>query len=190
MDCNLPAPPSMGFSRQEYWRGLPFPSPGGLPNLGIEPRSPALAREFFTTEPPGKLICKLGGEENSSLPLELTAAGWPCPRVRSHISVPPSHSSCIDGLGKKLLSGFLSFGLFMAEVHYVPSQPGKNTTSARFLKSELTTACLRIQELILAGPHQAELQSTFWFRIPHGRHRSHRCCHSPPLPSSTFSDIY
>ena len=36
------APPSMGFSRQEYWSGLPFPSPGNLPDPGIEPRSPAL----------------------------------------------------------------------------------------------------------------------------------------------------
>ena len=36
------APPSVGFSRQEYWSGLPFPSPGDLPNPGIEPRSPAL----------------------------------------------------------------------------------------------------------------------------------------------------
>ena len=36
------APPSMGFSRQEYWSGLPFPSPGDLPNPGMEPRSPAL----------------------------------------------------------------------------------------------------------------------------------------------------
>jgi len=36
------APPSMGFSRQEYWSGLPFPSPGDLPDQGIEPRSPAL----------------------------------------------------------------------------------------------------------------------------------------------------
>ena len=36
------APLSMGFSRQEYWRGLPFPSPGDLPDLGNEPRSPAL----------------------------------------------------------------------------------------------------------------------------------------------------
>ena len=35
-------PPSMGFSRQEYWSGLPFPSPGDLPDPGIEPRSPAL----------------------------------------------------------------------------------------------------------------------------------------------------
>ena len=42
----------MGFLRQEYWRGLPFPSPGGLPNSGTELESPALAGEFFTTEPP------------------------------------------------------------------------------------------------------------------------------------------
>ena len=35
-------PPPVGFSRQEYWSGLPFPSPGDLPNPGIEPRSPAL----------------------------------------------------------------------------------------------------------------------------------------------------
>ena len=46
------APLSMGFHRQEYWSGLPFPSPGGLPNSGIEPMSPAssaLASGFFTT---------------------------------------------------------------------------------------------------------------------------------------------
>ena len=48
------APPSMGFARQEYWSGLPFPSPGDLPDPGIEPTSPALAGRFFTTEPPGK----------------------------------------------------------------------------------------------------------------------------------------
>ena len=45
---------SMGFSRQEYWSGLPRPSPGDLPNPGIDPKSPALAGKFFTTEPPGK----------------------------------------------------------------------------------------------------------------------------------------
>ena len=41
-------PLSMGFSRQEYWSGLPFPLPGDLPNPGIEPGSPALAGRFFT----------------------------------------------------------------------------------------------------------------------------------------------
>ena len=47
------APPSMGFSSQEYWTGLPFPSPGDLPNPGIEPRSPALQADALTSEPPG-----------------------------------------------------------------------------------------------------------------------------------------
>jgi len=46
----------MGFSRQEYWRGLPFPPPGDLPNPGMESASPAFAGGFFTTEPPGKLV--------------------------------------------------------------------------------------------------------------------------------------
>jgi len=44
----------MGFSRQEYWSGLPFPSPGDLLDPGIKPRSSALAGGVFTTEPPGK----------------------------------------------------------------------------------------------------------------------------------------
>ena len=47
-------PLSMRFPRQEYWSGLPFPSPGDLAKSGIEPTSPALAHRFFTTEPPGK----------------------------------------------------------------------------------------------------------------------------------------
>ena len=45
---------SMGFPKQEHWSWLPFPSPGDLPNSGIEPTFPALAGGFFTTEPSGK----------------------------------------------------------------------------------------------------------------------------------------
>ena len=41
------APPPMGFSRQEYWSGLPYPSPGDLPNPGIELRSPVLQADAF-----------------------------------------------------------------------------------------------------------------------------------------------
>ena len=48
------APLSMGFSRQEYWSGLPFPAPGDLPNPGIEPRSPTLQACSLPFEPPGK----------------------------------------------------------------------------------------------------------------------------------------
>ena len=46
----------MEFSRQEYWSGLPFPSPGDLPNPGIDPRSPALQADTLPSEPPGKHI--------------------------------------------------------------------------------------------------------------------------------------
>ena len=49
-------PLSMGFPRQEYWSGLSFSSPGGLPHPGIAPTSPALAGGFFTTQPPEKPI--------------------------------------------------------------------------------------------------------------------------------------
>ena len=49
------APPSMGFSRQEYRSGLPFPSPGDLPDLGIEPRSP-LQVDSLLSEPPGNYL--------------------------------------------------------------------------------------------------------------------------------------
>ena len=49
------APPSMEFSRQEYWSGLPFPSPGDLPNPGTEPGFPALQADALPSEPPGNL---------------------------------------------------------------------------------------------------------------------------------------
>ena len=48
------APMSMGFSRQECWSGLPFPSPGDLPDPGIKPRSPALQADTLPSETPGK----------------------------------------------------------------------------------------------------------------------------------------
>ena len=50
--CQTPLPTS--FPRQEYWSGLPFPSPGDLPNPGIEPGSPALEADALPSEPPGK----------------------------------------------------------------------------------------------------------------------------------------
>ena len=59
------APLSMGFSRQEHWSGLPFPSPGDLPDPGIEPRSPALQAYSLPFEPPGKPI--LGGLDKLSV---------------------------------------------------------------------------------------------------------------------------
>ena len=58
LDCIAhQAPLSLGFSRQEYWSGLPFPSPGDLPDPGIEPRSPTLQADALTSEPLGKPLC-------------------------------------------------------------------------------------------------------------------------------------
>ena len=60
MDSSLhQAPPSMGFSRQEYWSGLPFPSPGNLPDPGIKHRSPAWQADSLLSELSGKLDMKV-----------------------------------------------------------------------------------------------------------------------------------
>ena len=63
MDCNPPGSSVMGFSRQEYWSGLPFPPPGDLPDPGIKltsAMSPALVGGIFTAMPPGNPIRSLG----------------------------------------------------------------------------------------------------------------------------------
>ena len=54
MDCNLPSSSVHGILRQEYWSGLPVPSPGDLSDAGIESRSPALQADSLPSEPPGK----------------------------------------------------------------------------------------------------------------------------------------
>ena len=61
MDCSPPhqAPLSMGFSKQEYWSGLSFPSPGDLPDPGIESRSSALQVDSLPSEPPGKTVLRM-----------------------------------------------------------------------------------------------------------------------------------
>ena len=65
MDCSLPAPLSMEFSRQEYWSGLPFPFPVDLVDPGIEPRSPALQADSLLAtreaQTPSKRIILKGG---------------------------------------------------------------------------------------------------------------------------------
>ena len=57
----------MGFSRQKYWSGLPFPSPGDLPNPGVEPTSPTLQADALTSEPPGKPMAESEEELKSLL---------------------------------------------------------------------------------------------------------------------------
>ena len=69
------APLSMEFSRQEYWSGLPFPSPGDIPNSGIKPRSPALQADSLPAELQWKpRLCKgTEGNEGNQFGLELEA---------------------------------------------------------------------------------------------------------------------
>ena len=77
------APPSVGFFRQEYWSGLPFPSPGDLPDPGIKPKSPAVAGGSFTTEPLRKPTTQLRHPQipkmklKNSVQLNLQSAGVP-----------------------------------------------------------------------------------------------------------------
>ena len=81
-------PLSMKVSREEYWSGLPFPSPGDLPDPGIEPRSPALQADFLPSEPPWKPGEKIGTGEKSIC----------------HISsYRPATRSCVDYFSSKVL---------------------------------------------------------------------------------------
>ena len=78
------APPSMGFSRQEYWNGVPFPSPEDLPNPGIEPGSPTLQADALTSEPPGK---PLSGEC-----LKIIVKPPPILIKSEYLSIGPAHT--------------------------------------------------------------------------------------------------
>ena len=90
------APPSMGFSRQEYWSGLPHPSPGDLSNPGFKPRSPSLQADTLTSEPPGRPT-PLGHHKASSwapyaiqqLSTSWLFYTWWCIRVNSTLPIHP-----------------------------------------------------------------------------------------------------
>ena len=82
------APPSMGFFRQEYWNGLPFPSPGDLPDLGIEPGSPTLQADALPAKPPGKPSHSRHSIEVSSLvPSSYFISIFPVAELSSELSL-------------------------------------------------------------------------------------------------------
>ena len=91
----------MGFSRQEYWSGLPFPSPGDLPPPRDGLASPALAGTFFTTEPPGMLPNKISHDVTQRLePIKVYRGGLPLCRI---------HLLCTP----KLVTSYLSVYMYM-----------------------------------------------------------------------------
>ena len=75
---------SMGFPRQEYWNGLLFPSPGDLPDPGIEPGSPALQADSLLSEPPGKplMLCGVAKFKKKKKKGPLSAERFPGRRPR------------------------------------------------------------------------------------------------------------
>ena len=108
IDCmgSIQAPLSMGFSRQEYWSGLPFPSPGDLPDPGIERRSPTLQADSLPCEPPGKHVayyCKV------------IAVG---DMLVDCLTEGPTHKS-FDSLFAKIIKNFtgLYYGLWIKSGH-------------------------------------------------------------------------
>ena len=102
------APPSMGFSRQEYWSGLPFPSPGDLPHPGIEPRSPALQADTLTSEPPGKPPVR---KIRSLLFLKLFLYAFPQNNIKIYLL--QTSSTC----HVSLISNNLQYILFISMYH-------------------------------------------------------------------------
>ena len=85
-------PPSMGFSRQEYWSGLPFPSPGDLPEPGIETKSPELQADALPSEPPGKPIQTYTCPMNKNC---CNQAGPMGPSSDRHPALHPHPASCV-----------------------------------------------------------------------------------------------
>ena len=79
------APLSIGFPREEYWSGLPFPYAGDLPGPGIKPTSPALAGRSFPTEPPGKPISKYLFKKKKTKLEALTILNYHSMIIKSHV---------------------------------------------------------------------------------------------------------
>ena len=103
------APRSMEFSRQEYWSGLLFPSPWDLPNPGIEPSSPTLQTDSFSSEPPGKPIVWPQVNSREGTQLHPSTENWikdllsMAPPIRTKPSFPLSHSLPTGSFHKPLI---------------------------------------------------------------------------------------
>ena len=78
---------SMGFSRQEHWSGLPFPSPGDLPHPGIEPGPPALQADSVPSEPPGKQAFQAFSRHQNHLEWLKHRLAGPSPRISDSVGL-------------------------------------------------------------------------------------------------------
>ena len=129
------APPSMGFSRQEYWIGLPFPSPGDLPDPGIEPRSPTLQADALTSAPPGKplyaeYIIRNAGEEEVQAGIKIAGRNINKLRYADDTNLMADSKEELKSLLMKVIeesekSGLKSAFKKLRSWHPVPSLHGK-----------------------------------------------------------------
>ena len=101
----------MGFSRQEYWSGLPLPSPGYLPNPGIKPRSPALQTDTLPSEPSGKSLNHCHETPRQILP------GWDTQFLKAGVPCVPTLPSKTIRLFFSILPKTLSPRFNLAPVH-------------------------------------------------------------------------
>ena len=111
----------MGFSRQEYWSGLPFPSPGDRPDPGIEPASPALQVDSLLMNHQGRATEVLGDQDSYCVTVSLgrwvsPAWGWVTTFCLTHMCVHPHRSA------------FSAFFLFYFDEAMVWKQPGISQT--------------------------------------------------------------
>ena len=123
MDLAYQAPLSMGFPRLEYWSGLPFSSPGDLPDPGIKPRSPALQADALPSEPPGK-------PEPTQMP---TGVGKVmCEGDRQFVSSPADRMSTVESLREAGLQPSISWWTCMPGVVNLSAFARGATTSDQF----------------------------------------------------------
>ena len=114
------ASPSVGFSRQEYWSGLPFPSPRDLTYPGTEHRSTTLQADALSSEPPGKDRCQLVSKFLINSPMKPSGPGLSFP---GKFLIPVSISMLVMGLLRFSLSSWFSFGrLYFSQNSFISSK--------------------------------------------------------------------
>ena len=99
----------MGFSRQEYWSGLPCPPPGDLPDPGIQPQYPALAGGLFTTEPPGKQSSSVA----QSCPTLCDPMNHSTPGLPVHHQLPEFTQTHVHRVGDAISSSVIPFSSYL-----------------------------------------------------------------------------
>ena len=143
VDCTHQALLSMGFSRQEYWNGLPFPCPGDLPDPRIEPESlmsPALAGGSFTTNPPG-----LGDFQKRTYTHPWEAAG----SAGSHF--PPSRGRAgLGPCGQPSKPGGSPSAKTCGLLEFHPAE-ARNKIRVRLFNSEHSSCAMRVLSMLLLG---------------------------------------